>query len=170
MLINIVLDLDETLIHAVDKVNISKIPLKYFSLLKHHLFENYIIFERPYLKYFLQELCAKYTVSVWTAAHEIYAKFVIQNIILPYIPKCDLKFVFAANVCKDSERATGIGKHLDMLYLFPELGNFKRNNTALIDNNSSYLAQNNIVIEIKDFTLNPDDSYLVTTLELLKKI
>lgn len=79
----IILDLDHTLIctcpqdilqTATDDIN--SIPLKKY------VYEDCVIFERPHLQEFLDFLFENFDVSVFTAAMEDYASFVIEKIII----------------------------------------------------------------------------------------
>jgi len=73
--LNVVLDLDETLIHAEHKyVNCDKeTPFCQF--------ENYNIFKRPHLDVFLQTVFTTYDVYIWTAAYKSYAKFILKHLL-----------------------------------------------------------------------------------------
>ena len=73
----IILDLDETLIHAVPK---GTSELSHITQgLPYHEFSEFYIFERPNLEEFLRILAEDYRLAVWTAAQKEYATFVVNN-------------------------------------------------------------------------------------------
>ncbi len=79
----IILDLDHTLICTCPQDilqiiidDIDSIPLK-----KHH-YEDCFVFERPHLQEFLDFLFENFDVSIFTAAMEDYASFVVEKIII----------------------------------------------------------------------------------------
>ena len=68
----LVLDLDETLIHA-----------RYSELDRqpNFTFNNYYFYKRPYLDEFLAECSNYYDLAVWSSAGDIYVQEVVRNII-----------------------------------------------------------------------------------------
>jgi hypothetical protein len=121
----------------------------------------YLIFERPFLREFLQSLRGK-NIAIWTAADESYARFIVRNIIEPYLlPGQNISFVWSRRECDDSSAHYGILKHLDMVYA--KYGpQFRRENTLIIDDNPDLQGQNNHVFVIKKFLVsNVDDSELL---------
>ena len=81
---NVVLDLDQTLISAEDwdSKDFKKHKNKAKKFEFHDMDGYYIVFERPNLQSFLDYLFANFNVSVWTAASKDYALFIIDKIIL----------------------------------------------------------------------------------------
>ena len=157
-----ILDLDNTLIHCPS--NLAKVPRSSLIYLKsHHMFiggELHVIFERPYLKEFFQSL-AKFNIAVWTAAEETYARFVVDDILKPYLnPNQKFEFVWSREACNLSEEKYGVLKHLDMvLEHFPK---YSRGDIAIIDDNTDLLAQkNNVYVIPKFYSSNIHDSELV---------
>lgn len=168
MIQNIILDLDDTLIHSVESKELAQVPQETLNKLKSHKFEKYTMFERPGLEEFIKTLARKYTIVVWTAAHGIYAEYVIDNIINPYASPNYVKYLLHADHCKFSMSEFKILKHLDYLYDFDR--SFTRQNTLIIDDNDGIRAQNSTVITIKSFaSLDPGDNELEKILQNIMK-
>lgn len=171
MITNVVLDLDHTLIRSVTN---SEDDLNTGSL-KSHTFSNYVIYERPFLKDFIQTLSEKYYLSIWTAASKPYGEFIIKQIIQPYMkPNSEIVLFLHDEHCSLSESVTGILKHLDLLY---ELSNkygfkptFTRDNTVIVDDNEGILAQNNNVILIEPFEFDSHDEELNNVIRKIRRI
>jgi TFIIF-interacting CTD phosphatase-like protein len=154
---HVILDLDHTIIMSITRRR--DLPLK------QHFFAGYYIYERPHLKEFLAWLAKHFTVSVWTAASRDYGLFIVKNIIEPYIGRRVSVFLFDEHCEKSAEVQGGIIKHLDMLHnlgQFHNIPSFNRHNTVIIDDNEGILAQNNYVIHVKKFTLDPSDRELLS--------
>jgi len=134
--LNIVLDLDQTLIAAIpveefpfNKKGIKEKALK-FPI--HNMDEYYIVFERPYLDKFLDFLFENFNVIVWTAASKDYALFIIDKIIQTK-PERKLKYIFFSYHCELSKNYSNGPKKLDMLWEDFKLQGFDKNNTIIID-------------------------------------
>lgn len=155
MIENIVLDLDHTIIMSLTKKQMKQKHVH--PNLKRHLFFPFVIFERPGLESFLKDI-SKYHISVWTAASKDYGKFIVENIIEPYIGK-KVKLFYHYDHCIKSEKQKNKLKHLDVLYSLKSKS-FTRTNTILIDDNPDILAQNSYVFQISKFNLDPYDSEL----------
>ncbi len=85
----LVLDLDETLIHATET------PLEHqadFCVGKYH------VYRRPYLDSFIQRVGKHFDLGVWTSSGEVYARLVVAQIFPPEI----LRFVWASRRCTTS--------------------------------------------------------------------
>ncbi len=75
--LNVVLDLDETLIHAEHKGVIMENCVAFCQ------FEDYKIYKRPFVDEFLNIVFNRYNVYIWTAAYKSYAKFVLAHLLDP---------------------------------------------------------------------------------------
>lgn len=166
---NIVLDLDNTLISAKDKNEEALMHKDTLSLLKKELeWENmeneYLVFARPYLQKFLTWLFNNFNVIVWTAASGSYAVYIIEKFILKD-KKRELKFFLYDDHCKHSYLVYDTQKRLDMLKEYVPL--LPLNDTIIIDDNDEvYTSQPNRCIHIKPFDVS-DESCLKDT-ELLR--
>lgn len=156
MIQNIVLDLDHTLIVSFTARQLKNKTIS--PAIKRHVFQPFVIFERPGLKEFLENLSEQYQISVWTAASEAYGQFIVKNIIEPYIGR-KVKLFYHYAHCAKSTKQKNLLKHLDILYTLRKKG-FTRENTVLIDDNPDILAQNNYIFQINKFTLDPNDNEL----------
>lgn len=86
----LILDLDETLIHA-SKV---KLPIE-----EDFKYEDYFIYKRPNLDFFLNEISKNYILGIWSSASDDYVKDIVEQIKPLYInfqviwgrSKCSLK-------------------------------------------------------------------------------
>lgn len=79
----LVLDLDETLIHSsVEKLTIDE-TFKY---------EEYYVYERPHLNWFINEISNHFRIGIWSAADELYVSSIVEQI----LPK-DIKLEIMLN-------------------------------------------------------------------------
>ena len=67
----LILDLDETLIHATEQPLIHQADFET---------ELYYVYKRPYVEEFLEFCFANFRVGVWTTAGEEFARDVVKNI------------------------------------------------------------------------------------------
>ncbi len=77
--LNVVLDLDNTLIISIPANNQTSPPVDDCIYYKVSDTESYWMIGRPYLHYFLQELNKIANISVWTAATQKYAEIVLHH-------------------------------------------------------------------------------------------
>lgn len=172
MIVNVILDLDETLIYSVDKYNLKldkNMKSEYSILSKkfkvYSMSSDYFVCERPYLQDFLDFLFDNFNVSIWTAASKEYAIFIINKIILKN-PKRKLDYVQFSSHCDQSEKQTGCLKHLDKFFHIPY---YNAKNTIIIDDNENvFEKQSNQVIHIKPFSLFNFDADKDTTLQIIQ--
>lgn len=157
--INVLLDLDNTLIYSID---IDKVPKKpWVKNFKHYVMEGeFIIFERPGLQPFLSWLFKNFNVSVWSAASPAYVDFIVDNIIENKKNR-KIKYVLNSNNCKISQKFYGTKniKKLNLLWDVYKLENFGPYSTIIIDdlgkvvNNNKYNSR-----RIKSFIANEHSS------------
>ncbi len=82
----LVLDLDETLIHARET------PLaraEDFRAL------DYFVYRRPHLRHFLDTVAEHFELGVWTSSGELYAQAIVEQVLAPY----PLRFVWSNQRC-----------------------------------------------------------------------
>jgi len=103
---NIVLDLDQTLISSeiIKEFDFTQNKEKSKKFNFHNMDEYYLVFERPGLQSFLDNLFENFNVSIWTAASKDYALFIIEKIILKNNPKRKLDWVFFSYHCRISKK------------------------------------------------------------------
>ena len=173
MIEHIVLDLDHTLIHSIERIPKNQPLINQMKrLFRHHETEDYVVFERPGLQQFIALASANYKLSVWTAASRYYGQYIIDHVITPYMTSNKKIFLYLSDVnCATSLRITGVLKHLDLLYLMKEHNYpFTRDNTVIIDDNHGILAQNSYVFNIKEFDFDPADDELSLILRKIQNI
>lgn len=191
--LNIILDIDETLVyfikkgyfsHSWDKLSVEE-KTKY-SVVEH---PHGIFIKRPHLDTFFDYLFENYNVSIWTWSDNDYAHGVVNTFIKMDHPERLLKHVLSD---KHASKAANIyGQSKDLRFFWEALNEeedapvFAPSNTILIDDlpgNSVNTANRDNSITIKPFALfgevkdrsdpyedvSNDDS-LLKVIELLKK-
>lgn len=145
---NIILDLDETLISAIE-LNSGKSGINRYKKFSYHNFDNeYIICERPGVQQFLDFCFKHFNVSVWTAASKEYCLYVVDKVVLKN-KKRRLDYILFDSHCDESYKDSKCLKHLNRLF---HLDAYNRNNTVLIDDNpETFSRQKNQIIKIKSF-------------------
>ena len=131
--INLYLDLDETLIYAIDMRYRKTLPA-YIEQFKHHNFENaYVILERPGLQQFLDWVFEHFAVSIWSAASPDYVDFIAKNIVSAKHRR--LHRIFNSDNCDQSMELYGDNhlKKLEMLWEHYKIPNHGPDNTVLLD-------------------------------------
>lgn len=156
----LVLDLDETLVHAAET------PLADswdFS------FHCYYVYKRPYLDRFIEYCLNNFQVAVWTSSSESYANEIVRNI---FPDPTELKFIFARNKCVhrfDSE-------FVDYYYLkdlnkVKKIGYSLKDIIAVDDSPEKFKRHYGNLVRIKPFEGGGGDSELlrlINYLEVLK--
>ena len=132
--INVILDLDQTLICSEELKDFKPDPNK-MKLFDYKKMDNtYITFARPHLQEFLDYLFKNFNVSIWTAASKSYALFIINKFIKR--PNRPIDFIFFSYHCDLSTREGRGLKGLDMLWETFKLSGYRRDNTVIIDDNN----------------------------------
>jgi len=146
---NIVLDIDHTLLHAVDRRidQVSDSAFCYFDVKK---YQHLDVFERPYLQHFLDYLFDNYNVGIFTAGHEYYGDFVCENIIMnEQRTPAFLLHREHFDECQEIFHTYKDLKYVEQLY--PE---FKASETIIIDDYDCVRDTNGLhCIHIKEFNL-----------------
>ena len=166
----LVLDLDETLIHASNK------PLNHpadFTIFEHH------VYKRPYLDEFLDEVKKKFLIGIWSSASDDYVKLIVEKI----IPKdLELEFVWGRSRCKLKRNFQGNddwsirGNYLDHYNYVKPLKKLKRQGfqieRILIVDDTPHKSKENYgnAIYPKEFLGSPDDDELKYLLKYLNKL
>lgn len=171
--INIVLDLDNTIINSLTPRETKKISKRMSKFKYHYMDDVYVVFERPHLQEFLDFLFKNFRVSVWTAASKSYAIFIIDNIILTK-PDRKLDFVLFSHHCEISQNNLKCIKDLSMFWdiLDPKL--YNKGNTFIVDDLDEVQIENdkNVfsapVFNVLDKDSDKDD-YLLDLMKELKK-
>jgi TFIIF-interacting CTD phosphatase-like protein len=132
--LNVLLDLDDTLMHSVPSkdYDMTKNKKKLKKLKFHDMDGYYLVFERPGVQEFLDKLFKNFNVSVWTAATKDYAVFVIDKIILKK-PERKLDYVFFSYHCDLSEKHKKGVKDLSTIWDIFKIPGYTKENTIIID-------------------------------------
>jgi len=169
---NIVLDLDQTLISSeiIKEFDFTQNKEKSKKFNFHNMDEYYLVFERPGLQSFLDNLFENFNVSIWTAASKDYALFIIEKIILKNNPKRKLDWVFFSYHCRISKNKSNKSKDLSLLWDIYKIDGFNKNNTIIIDDyDEVYNSQPKNCIKIEPFEFTNSGSEYDAVLEKITK-
>ncbi len=83
----LILDLDETLIHATEK------ELEFSS---DYQFDKYFVYKRPHLDKFLVDISKHFTIGIWSSADDIYVTEIVKNI---KPDKVELEIIWGRSRC-----------------------------------------------------------------------
>ena len=180
----VVLDLDETLLHAVPTKELHEkfstrgekaVLAEYVKSLNVHDMKDtdetgktnsfYIVFERPGLQEFLDYLFEKFNVLVWTAATKDYAAFIVDKILIQSKPR-KLHYLFVNHHGKKSAKKYGKKhrKRLEMLVDFYKIPGLAKNGNAgkdvvpviVDDHDDVYSSQPDMCVAAPPWTLFND--------------
>lgn len=162
--LNIFLDLDNTIINSLDlkeleelkKSNINYSNMKYYDYMDGNTL-LYRVFERPNLQKFLDYLFSNFNVSVFTAASNDYASFIIKNII--ELNGRKIKYFFWSYHSAITANAMKGLKDLDLLWNVFKLPNITPCNTLIIDDNENvYKTNKENCIRVPAFSLFDEET------------
>lgn len=184
--VNIFLDLDATLISSelldinqADEGDTVYDVEKNVEKARKFNYQNmeglYVIFERPHLQEFLTFLFANFNVSVWTAASQDYATFIIDTILIKNHPERQLKYFLCNYHGEKSSSMFKGSKDLEMLWRCYGIEGYTKENTIILDDyDEVWKTQKNNCIIAKDFAYFRDnsenDTFFVTLQELMDKM
>ena len=162
---NVVLDLDNTLIYSSSRDNLGKIEGRFF----YKFYDDLVITARPNLFQFLEWLFSNFNVSVFTYADKDYALFIIENFILrdKQGKKLNRKldFIFYRYHVEMGRRLyNGRIKDLRLLWGAFDMFGFNSKNTVIIDDNEDVIRSN----PYNSIYIKPFNSYNETDEELLQ--
>jgi TFIIF-interacting CTD phosphatase-like protein len=154
--INVVLDLDNTLIYSYEHSLYKKLKGKGTKWLetfpKYEMDNDYVVCERPYLQKFLTWLFKNFNVMVWSAASPDYVDFIVKNVILSRKNR-KLDRVFNSTHCDESQsKYNGDTKNLNLLWDTYDFEHYGPYNTLIIDDMKHVIdSQPHNAIRIKKF-------------------
>ena len=170
----IVLDLDATLISAqsLEKYDVSKNKRKAVKFNKQFTMDDYYkVFARPHLDVFLDYIFSNFSVAVWTAASQLYALSIVENLILTK-PGRQLDFIlFDYHNEHSIDKASGTK---DLKYLETFYGINDYDDMVIIDDFEDVVAVNKdraIKAPFFDFKKrnSHNDAFLLKVIQKLKK-
>ena len=158
---NIILDLDNTVISSIPLEEVEwtddlKKKMKKFNFC--NMEDYYMIFERPFLQDFLDELFEKYNVSIWSAGSKDYVLHIVEMIILKK-PERKVDFIFFSYHCKLSKKLYSGIKDLRLVYDTFKLEGYDPENTFIVDDLKKVKKINqDQCLAIKDFEFYDEGS------------
>ncbi|MES2206811.1 MAG: HAD family hydrolase [Pseudomonadota bacterium] len=149
----LVLDLDETLIYATE-TNLAHKP--------EWSFNEYVIYPRPHLNYFLQYCIANFEIGVWSSAGESYVSFITHKI---FNDISMLKFIWSGKQCIN--KSTGIQNIKDLRKL-RRFGFLTDEIIILVDSPEKVCRQSKNLLQISPFDGNLNDCELLKIIEKIE--
>ena len=128
---NIILDIDNTLLHAVPHEHVCEEWKREFTVVHN---THFLWFLRPGLQAFLRFVFDNFRVGIWTAGVEEYAYDVVEDVIMPLLRKDqqdNLEFIFHRYHYEQCLQLYGTYK--DLKYVQGRVPRFKREHTCIID-------------------------------------
>lgn len=169
--INVILDLDNTLIYSISCKKFPKNENSHLHSMKFHkMDDDYYVFERPGLQQFLDWLYKNYNISIWSAASPDYVEFIVKNIIEKNGRK--VEYVLNSDNCDHCQKIFGDKhiKNLKMLWDIHDLKGYGPYNTIIIDDlNMVCKVQPNNSLKIKSFNTSYKKSLKDTDLKRIKR-
>lgn len=148
---NCILDLDSTLIFSIAH---KSEPSRYNNLSLEYVDSPYYrIYLRPNLDNFLDFVFENFNVSIWTAASQDYALFIIENILLRKKDRI-FDYIFFNYHTQISEDKYKTPKKLDLLWNEFKLKGYDKTNTFIVDDLFDvWDSQRDNTFRIKEFTV-----------------
>jgi carboxy-terminal domain RNA polymerase II polypeptide A small phosphatase len=154
----IVLDLDETLVHATE----ARLEHE-----EHFRVGPYFIYQRPYLEDFIAAVAQDFNVGVWTASGETYATEVINRI----FPAELLRFVWSSRRCTTArDWTTGHYTTIKNLSKLRKHGYSLENIIAVDDTPSKYARSYGNLVTVREFVGDPTDAELPLLVRYLRSL
>ena len=152
----LILDIDETLIHASETALDDKPDFKT---------EDYYVYKRPYVDEFLDYCLENFKVAIWTTAGNLFARIVVQEL---FKQPEDLEFVWS------EEKCTMVYNH--QLYEHQHLKNlakikkkgFDLEHVIMVDDTPSKLQKNyGNLVRINEYIGDKNDTELLKLIKYL---
>ena len=169
--LNLILDLDETVIHSLspdEEKSLTKTQLVEYKKIKDKFKHtmgryDYTVIERPDLQQFLDFVFKNFNVSVWTAASKEYALFIIDKIIMADKPERSLDLILFSTHCKFAHKKYKGMKNLKMV---EDVCKYDMKRTIILDDHPDvFLTQPDNCIRMYPFELSknkqPTDKFLM---------
>ncbi len=164
--LNIVLDLDNTLIHSVETSNINSVPPIWKNKATKLIPGDFVTFRRPHLEKFLNFLFDNFNVGVFTAAAKDYATEIVWQFIQDK-PGRKVDFLISRLDLEKSKQLYGSEtmKKLNYIWDYLQVYDYYPCNTIIIDDNL-YVKQSNYfnTLSVHPFFITEDDSENDSTL------
>lgn len=160
---NVFLDLDNTLIHALEPKEYESLPHSFSSQFNYvDMKPYYRIFERPSCQAFLDYLFANFNVNIWTAAQSDYAMFIIKHFICNK-PERKLTHIFYSYHTQLGQQLYGENniKDLRLCWEYFKLPNYYPCNTFIVDDLEDVKLTNKMnCLQLKEFKVMEENGEL----------
>lgn len=174
--LNIILDLDSTLIHSVAINQLNNIQYYWKDKGTTLSLGDYVTFKRPYLEEFLEFLFKNFNVGVFTAASGDYAREIVWKFI-QHVPGRKIDFLLYNLDLENSKKIYGQEsmKKLNYIWDYLNIYDYHPCNTIIIDDNL-YVKQSNYynTLSVHPFMVfennSENDDVLLEAMEILDKI
>lgn len=144
----LVLDLDETLVHARE----TRLPHE-----PHFGVGPYAVYERPGVRDFIAHVLGRFEVGVWTSSGEQYAAAVVDHL----FPPGSLRFVWASSRCTlVRDWQTGGHQWAKKLHKLKAKGYRLESIIAVDDTPAKYAANFGNLVTVREFLGDPADTEL----------
>jgi TFIIF-interacting CTD phosphatase-like protein len=154
----LVLDLDETLVHA------SETRLQHEA---HFSVGPYNIYLRPHLEVFIRDMLACFKVAVWTSSGELYAAQVLERI----FPARALEFVWSSQRCTlTRDWTTGSHQSIKNLQKLKSKGYLLDSIIAVDDTPAKYARSYGNLVTVREFVGDPLDGELALLSRYLRQL
>ena len=172
-------DLDQTLINSLDiNTELKYIDPNFQSNFKYvDMGKYYRVFQRPFLQEFLDYIFDNFNVSIFTAADEDYAVFILEHFILTK-PERRIVYFLHNKSSELSEKLYNSPKDLRLLWDIFNLPGVKKSNTLIIDDLKEVADSNpdiiikapkfDLVVDKKQNTCIMSDTFLLSVIPLLE--
>lgn len=155
----LILDLDETLIHATEKK---------LDITEDFKFENFFVYKRPFLDIFLEKVSRLYKIGIWSSGDDDYVEDIVKHIKPNTV---NFEFLWGRSKCTPRRDFDS-----DVYYFEKRLDKLKNKgfemSKILIVDDSPEKTKNNYgnAIYIQEFTGNKEDIELKYLYEYLQSI
>ena len=131
---NVILDLDNTIINALSDSDRKKLPSEFSDKFTYRdMIPFFRIYARPHIEEFLTYLFANFNVAVMTAAEKDYAIFIIEHFITKGKQERKLEFIFFRYQVELSREIFGGVKDLRIIWDIFQINGFNKQNTVILD-------------------------------------
>ena len=164
---NVILDLDNTIINALEEHEREELSAEFQSKFDYKNMIEYgmRVYGRPGLQEFLDFLFEHFNVSVFTAAEQEYAWFIVRKFLLTKPTRKIQYLLFRYHVDLAMQRYDGM-KDLRLLFYVFRLPNFYPCNTVIIDDLEDVRQSNpDHTIQIKSFDVAVDGKVVYESIE-----
>ncbi len=161
-MIYIGLDIDETIIKAVEYHGLSDRPDNaefYFELFQPNYTEKFAIYKRNHLDEFIENINKNFNIFFYTRADKTYAEIILNNLNLDRYPLFTRENTIKKQELIDPMNGTMITYYLKDLQIVADNLKIDKEDIIFIDDvvNEKELKQTNLAIKIPEFDIEIED-------------